>query len=69
MKDDTAKTKFGSFTIEFRSSEWAKFNNDWVKPSQPMASGTLNSPPKTATGALILSYSAALSLGIVYNLF
>ena len=33
-----------------------------------MASGTLNSPPKTATGALILSYSAALSLGIAYNL-
>lgn len=65
-EDSKTKVKSGSFTIEFKSSEWAKYHEDWVMPPQPTAPGKLSSVPSAQAAFLAVS---SLSLGVAYNLF
>ena len=64
-EDAKTKVKSGSFTIEFKSSEWAKYHEDWTMPATPTAADKLSSVPSAQAAFLAVS---SLSLGFVYNL-
>ena len=68
VEDADTSVLSGKLIIEFKSSEWAKYEENWTMPTAPASPGTLSTPDSNspASAAYFVGRSI-MSLGIAYQ--